>query len=317
MNPELFKNSHTFRYLEAQTARGALKHSYLLITPDRTAASGIFALFAMSLNCAHAAMKNGAPCFECSGCKKVLSGNHSGIAVYNAKFLAADAENVIEDLYIRPIDGERKLYFINGFDAVQPPVQNKLLKSLEEPPSYAVFFLAAANEDAVLKTVASRCEKLYETAFDRDVAAKILRTEFPSDDFVENAVMCAGGFLDAAREMITDAEFRRLFYECAEVMNGVKKSGDIIKYLYRPPFEKERLKTTLNILETLVNATVRGMETNDDRLVFIRGTDVSALNKYVFLIAEARKKNAFNVAAASVAENLLMSMLETKYLCGR
>jgi DNA polymerase-3 subunit delta' len=253
---------------------------------------------------------------KCAECRKILTGNHSGIRLYTAKFNSESADALIDDMYIRPIDGEYKLYFINSFDAVSPVVQNRLLKSLEEPPEYVLFFLAAKNEDGVLKTVTSRCEKLYETSFDVDAAARILRKKFPNDDFVETAALCAGGFVDNAESMIADAEFRRLFYDCVALMNGLKKSGDIIKYLFRPLFEKERLKTTLNILETVVNATIRGIEARDKRLIFIENTDIKTLVKYVFLIADARKKAAFNVVCTSVAENLMMNMLEVKYMVG-
>jgi DNA polymerase-3 subunit delta' len=245
-----------------------------------------------------------------------LSGNHAETRVYTAKFNAEAADALVEDMYIKPIDGEYKLYFINGFDSVLPVVQNRLLKSLEEPPEYVVFFLAAKNEDGVLKTVASRCEKLYETSFDGAAAIKILRDKFPNDDFVEKAVLCAGGFVENAENMIVDAEFRRIFYDCIGLMNGLKKSGDIIKYLFCPLFEKERIKTTLGVLETIINATIRGIEARDKGRIFIENADVKTLNKYIFLIGDARKKIAFNVGCASVAESMLMSMLEVKYMVG-
>jgi DNA polymerase-3 subunit delta' len=298
--------------LRSQLAEKKLKHGYLLITPDRNAGSDIFTLFSLMLFCEKP--MNGA-CFECAECRKLLSFNHSGIRVYNAKFASADVDDLIGDIYIKPLDGDYKLYFINNADAMLPAVQNKLLKSLEEPPEYVIFFLAANNEDAVLKTIASRCEKLYETYFDCETAVRILKEEFPDDEFVEKAVLCADGFVDNARNIIADAQYRKLFYECVEIMNSVKRSGDIIKYLFCPAFEKEHFKITLNILETIVSASVRGIEARDDSLVFVKDTSVNVLNKYIFLIVSARKKTAFNVSCVSVAENLLMSMLEVKYLC--
>jgi DNA polymerase-3 subunit delta' len=332
VNTEAFKNSRAIKHLRGQIVRKTLKHSYLLITPDQNAAEDIFMLFSLLLHCGGVrAEKNGnnpydgarfgdpekrgkIPCMTCAECRKILTGNHSGVRSYTAKFNAEAADALIEDMYIKPIDGDYKLYFINAFDAVQPVVQNRLLKSLEEPPEYVVFFLAAKNEDGVLKTVTSRCEKLYETYCDAGAAARILKAKFPNDDFVEKAVLCAGGFVNNAENMIADAEFRRLFYECTALMNGLKKSGDIVKYIFRPLFEKEHIKTTLGILEAIINAAVRGVSEGDDGLVFIENTDVNKLNKYIFLIAEAKKKLSFNVGCVSVAESLLMSMLETGFL---
>ncbi|MDR1939693.1 MAG: hypothetical protein LBQ40_02735 [Clostridiales bacterium] len=307
-----FLNAYTVKSLRAQAAGNGLKNSYLLITPDASAAKSIFMLFAMMLHCKRGA---GNVCFECAECKKILSGNHADTRVCGGKLSVADVGGIIDDLYIKPLDGDYKMYYIPGIDGALAPAQNKLLKSLEEPPDYAIFFLSAANEDAVLKTVASRCEKHYEPSFEHQSARAILEAEFQDDDFVANAVLCADGFIDNARSMITDAEFRRLFFECADMMNNLKNSGGVVGYIFKPLFEKERIKTTLNILETIISATVRGIETRDDGLIFVRDTPAGVLNKYIFLIVAARKQAAYNVNPAAIAENLLMNMLEVRYLC--
>jgi DNA polymerase-3 subunit delta' len=307
-----FLKTDTVKSLKTQSARGTIKNGYLLITPDTGAARSIFTLFTLMLYCEKGF---GNICFECKECKKVLSGNHSGIRAYISKFGVAEAGAIVEDLYIKPLDGNYKVYYISDFGAVTVPAQNKLLKSLEEPPEYAVFFLSASNEDAILKTVASRCEKHYEQSFDKAEARAVLEEEFDGDNFIDKAVLCADGFVDKARNMMNDAEFRAGFFECVDMLNNLKKSGQVVGYIFKPLFEKERLKTTLNILETVINATVRGIETRDVSLIFVRDTPSAVLNKYIFLIAAARKKAAYNVNSAAIAENLLMNMLEIRYLC--
>ncbi|MDR3293631.1 MAG: hypothetical protein LBT20_05965 [Clostridiales bacterium] len=306
-----YLESEPVRRFRSQAASGGLKHSYLLVTPSERAAREVFTLFALTVFCKSGKVE---PCFSCGECRKVLGGNHSGIFVSEGKFNVADAETMIADLYIKPIDGDNKLYYIGGVDALLPAVQNKLLKSLEEPPEGVIFFLSAKNEDAVLKTVLSRCEKLYLTASDRADAAKILSEEFKGDPFVATAVMLADGFTDNARNMIADVEYRKLYFECIEILNGLKKSGEIIRYLYRPAFEKEHFKDTLNIFEAIINETVQGLAQGDEKRVLIKGAEIAALTRYVYLIMDARKRVFFNTGSISVAENLMMGMLETSYL---
>ena len=308
-NPEALKSAEAIKRLKSELLSGALKHCYLLITPDKSLGSDLFTVFSTSVFC-----KSGG-CFECLECGKILSGSHTGIKIFD-KPGVAEVESIVRDLYIKPMDGDYKLYYIGNADNILPAVQNKLLKSLEEPPEYAIFFLSAANEDGVLKTVASRCEKLYETAFDKAVAARVLREEFPNDEFVDKAVLLSDGFIDKAREMITDAGFRRLFSECVEILNGLKRSGDVAKYIFRTPFEKEYLKTTLDIIEVIAGATVRGIETRNGDLVFISDITASALVRFIYLISSARKRATFHASPASVAEYLLMGILELKYLTG-
>ena len=60
-----------------------------------------------------------------------------------------------QDAYIRPY-GDYKVFIINDADAMNKPAQNAILKVLEEPPEYCIFFLVAQNEKKLLETVRSR-----------------------------------------------------------------------------------------------------------------------------------------------------------------
>ena len=64
------------------------------------------------------------------------------------------------DAYIRPNEGERKVYLLEGADRMNASAQNAMLKLLEEGPAYAAFLLLAENGGGVLQTVRSRCEEL-------------------------------------------------------------------------------------------------------------------------------------------------------------
>ena len=64
------------------------------------------------------------------------------------------------DAYIRPNEGERKVYLLREADEMNPSAQNAMLKLLEEGPSYAAFLLLADNPQKLLQTVRSRCEEL-------------------------------------------------------------------------------------------------------------------------------------------------------------
>ena len=105
------------------------------------------------------------PCGRCVPCRKAeqeihpdimtLSGPKEGkpITVDQIRALRADA-------YIRPNEGERKVYLLREADEMNPSAQNAMLKLLEEGPSYAAFLLLADNPQKLLQTVRSRCEEL-------------------------------------------------------------------------------------------------------------------------------------------------------------
>ena len=71
--------------------------------------------------------------------------------------LAESIRDVIDRAQYRPFEGRRRMVIIDDADALVPPAQNALLKTLEEPPSASVFALVSAMPDALLPTVVSRC----------------------------------------------------------------------------------------------------------------------------------------------------------------
>lgn len=69
-------------------------------------------------------------------------------------------KDVIDDIYISPISGKRKVYIIDDAHLLNIASQNSLLKTLEEPPKYAVIILIASNTNAFLPTILSRVNEI-------------------------------------------------------------------------------------------------------------------------------------------------------------
>lgn len=69
-------------------------------------------------------------------------------------------KDVIDDIYISPISGNRKVYIIDDADLLNIASQNSLLKTLEEPPKYAVIILISSNTNAFLPTILSRVNEI-------------------------------------------------------------------------------------------------------------------------------------------------------------
>ena len=108
------------------------------------------------------------------------------------------------DIYVRPNEAEHKIYLFPRGQDMLPPAQNALLKVLEEPPAYGVFFLLTDNPEKLLPTVRSRCVELSLTALPETVLINALKKEFPNapDDAVQAAAMRSGGFLGQAKELL-------------------------------------------------------------------------------------------------------------------
>lgn len=104
--------------------------------------------------------EKGNGCGECPSCRALSSGNHPDIIkIQKAKEAYSVQEirsQLVGDMGIKPYRFPRKIYLIPEADKLSALCQNVLLKTLEEPPSYGVILLAAANRHAFLPTVLSR-----------------------------------------------------------------------------------------------------------------------------------------------------------------
>ena len=146
------------RIREAAT-RGTLSHALLFTGNGDLAAAAGYA--AAALECVGTAER---PCGVCPACRKVLAGIHPDVITVrdpDHKNIAVDVVREIRaDAYIRPNEGNRKVYVFPDCALLTEQDQNVLLKVVEEGPPYAAFLFCAENAAVVLQTLRSRCVEL-------------------------------------------------------------------------------------------------------------------------------------------------------------
>ena len=149
-----------FSRIRAAAARGALSHALLFTGPGDRLAAARFA--ASAFQCV--GPERDRPCGVCPACRKVREDIHPDVITVRDeehKFIAVDVvREVRKDAYIRPNEGERKVYLFPDCALLTEQDQNVLLKLVEEGPPYAAFLFCAENPAAVLQTLRSRCVEL-------------------------------------------------------------------------------------------------------------------------------------------------------------
>lgn len=154
------------RVREAATRR-TLSHALLFTGSGDRAAMARYA--AAALECRGEGSR---PCGVCEGCRKVLAGIHPDVITVlddQHKNISVDVVRQIRsDAYIRPNEGERKVYVFPDCALLTDQDQNVLLKIVEEGPPYAAFLFCAENAAVVLQTLRSRCVELKLRPTDTD-----------------------------------------------------------------------------------------------------------------------------------------------------
>ena len=117
-------------------------------------------------------------CGECASCRRIARGVHADVVVIEpgdtGSIKIEPVRDVIDRANYRPFEGRRRVVIIDEADALVPPAQNALLKTLEEPPSASMFVLVSSLPDALLPTVQSRCPRLRFGALSSHEIAQVL-----------------------------------------------------------------------------------------------------------------------------------------------
>ena len=139
--------------------RKELSHAFIISGPSEEGRRALTARLAQTFVCSGDGER---PCLNCSDCRKAGAGVHPDIITVSR---AADKREITVDV-IRtlradavtvPNEAVKKVYIIKEADLLNIPAQNAFLKTLEEPPTHAVFLLETENPAALLPTVRSRC----------------------------------------------------------------------------------------------------------------------------------------------------------------
>lgn len=116
-------------------------------------------------------------------------------------------ERIIEAAPYRPFEGEHRVFVVERADAMAEESQNALLKTLEEPASYAHILLVSSQPSALLETVRSRCQVIGFQALSPEALAERLAAEHPGVDQAElkSAARLAGGDLGLASLLVSES----------------------------------------------------------------------------------------------------------------
>jgi DNA polymerase-3 subunit delta' len=164
--------------LQGAIARGTVGHAYLFAGPGHSGRGTLARLFAQTLNCETPRAGGGAPvapCGLCRACRKIGRGTHPDVRAVSlatqatessagkreSKNTSLNIETVralASDLSLRPLEGRWRVAIVEDAETMQEPAANAFLKTLEEPPSFAVIILIVPESGAVLPTIRSRCQ---------------------------------------------------------------------------------------------------------------------------------------------------------------
>ena len=301
-----------------------ISHAYILTGEAGMGRKSIANAFAMTLLCEKGGSE---PCMTCHSCKQVMSGNHPDlIYVKHEKPGSIGVDDVREQIndtiMIRPYSSYYKIYIVDEAEKMTVQAQNALLKTIEEPPSYAVIILITTNQEAFLPTILSRCVQMKLKPL-KDFTIKNYLTQnlhIPEKD----ADICAAfarGNLGKAIHLASSDEFKELFQK---VMVLVKNVGtmdismllDCIREMKEQNFD---IGEVLDLMQLWYRDVLMFKVTKDMNLLIFKDeykminetgekVDYAGLEAILAAIDTARTRLNANVNMELAMELLLLTM---------
>ena len=145
--------------LRTAVQQGRLAHAYLFCGPRGVGKTTAARVLAKTINCLNLTPE-GEACNECESCRAFNEGRSFNIFELDAASnnSVEDIRQLTEQVTMPPVLGKYKVYIIDEVHMLSVTAFNAFLKTLEEPPSYAIFILATTEKHKILPTILSRCQ---------------------------------------------------------------------------------------------------------------------------------------------------------------
>ena len=150
---------HITTTLKNAIKTGHLAHAFLFCGPRGVGKTTCARILAKTINCENIG-KDGEACNECQSCKSFNQGTSMNIHELDAASNNSvdDIRSLVEQVRFAPQAGKYKVYIIDEVHMLSSSAFNAFLKTLEEPPPYAIFILATTEKHKILPTILSRCQ---------------------------------------------------------------------------------------------------------------------------------------------------------------
>jgi len=211
-----------------QAAARSPVHAYLLIGSRGSGKRDLARAFAASL------LASSAPDAADRAVQLALAGRHPDLHEFERAgpyITVEQADSIIREASRSGIESDRKVLVLVDFHLVQPAVEAKLLKTIEEPPLGTVFVVLAETVSALLEPIASRCVRIELDPLSPAVVRDALVSEGIDGDTASAVSNAVGGDLARARLLATDPEFSRRQQAWAGIPHALDDTGATVARL--------------------------------------------------------------------------------------
>ncbi|MBO4570056.1 MAG: hypothetical protein J5689_02450 [Clostridia bacterium] len=300
-----------FKLLENKARENSLLQTYLFVSEDFNLRQTFFEEFAKVV------LKNES---------KVIAKTHPDLTlVLDDKILSVESiANLVSDCYYSPLEADYKLYYIDDASKLTEEAQNKLLKTIENPPKSAIFVFGATSTSSILPTILSRAFLINIPKLDNKEIINYIVANGKTEAEAEILAGIAGGNITKANALMQDDLMVNLFYDCLELFK-IKSSREVLNFSSKFRAKKYEVNSIFDLTIMIardimmVKSGRENLVLNKANLNFYKSIEgefsLKSLTKIIENCLNFNKDLTFYVNSLAALDEFLFNFVEVKVTC--
>lgn len=263
-------NDKIIKSLKNASINDTVSHAYILDGKEKTGKQLISKTFAKLLLCENSKEE---PCLKCSSCISFESGNNPDFFFIdgNKKKLGVSEvrDNILKNIETKPFKYKYKVFIIKDAHNMTIQAQNALLKTIEEPPKFAVFIMLSKNYNGFLPTILSRCILFKIRPLAPSIIEKFLIDKNINVNMSKFYAIYARGSIGKALEIANSEQFVQFRQDIINDIDNLDKLDLIQTYRLIDKYEniKENINEILDIYLLVYRDSLVFKQTNNENYI--------------------------------------------------
>ena len=315
------------KHLQESIMQGSLSHAYIINGEAGSGRRLLASALTKTLLCENRT-PDGDACGKCKSCLQADSNNHPDIRfiTHEKASIGIDdiREQLINDISIKPYSSSHKVYIIPDANKMTEQAQNALLKTMEEPPEYAIILLLTENTQNLLPTITSRCITLNTQPLQKEVITQYLIKNLQMEP--EQAKIAAGfcqGNVGKAIHFASSEDFQEMKHDTLQLLKEIDDMdvSDLMSMIKELSQRKGRITEYLDLMLLWYRDILMFKVTKDANILLYRDEykaisrqasvrNYEDIEKIIKAIDKAKVRLKANVNFETAIELLLLSIKE-------
>ncbi len=271
-------------HLQNAIKQNNISHAYIICGEAGTGKRTVSDATAQTIQCQNR-IDGMDSCEICKSCMQAKSHNHPDIKYITHEKVSISVDNIREqltnDIDIKPYSSQYKIYIIPDAGKMTEQAQNALLKTIEEPPAYAVIILITDNISSLLPTIQSRCITLNLKPLNNDEIAGYLTSHFKLEP--ERAQIAAGfcqGNMGKAIRFASSENFQEMKDQILILLKSIDNMSitDIVNTIRVLAQNKNNINDYLDLMLLWYRDVLMFKVTKDNNILLYQG-EYNAISK--------------------------------------